>query len=612
MTGDQRGLHVTQQLVELIVTLDQLVVPDVIADRIILAEHKVFLQQLGIIVGQDEVDPGAVFDRLEQIVVHIARHIQRGSRKLNRAVQDNAHERHRRGRIQRTAALQRDVQHLVDVLPGVNIALVAHNAGNIGLHSRKELFGELLCVIAVVRLVTVKVGVEGIADGGNGDRLRIVLQIVLCKLRVELAVNRRRNAQRIVGHIRLKRRIILTQAGITVVNRLDNVTAQLQTVERLLVVHIREIEVRINAEALLLRICKQIFIAALAACRLLPLQLGRDGGIHAAVGVAVEAEVDVGDTRCRQLIIDGLDVIKRGQRLIDGGRHGENLLDCLRDAEGLNVQRDIRLDVCVGQAGERAVIHQVITVCTRHAHPGCLVIILDVIFLCCGIIRQHNVLDLVAADILTVGNDFNRAAGTDRDRIRQHIGVLGSRVDRELYRVVIVQLVLMLCCDTGKRVAFLNDGEEAAVFLHANRLFDGDGLLDLFGGHFTGLGIGDFHRLGVGFLAGHILDLLPRFNDTVDRHTHDVLVGCALQRLICEVGTVNRAGNRSVSAREVRIVHQRAAAVRNESIAFICIGARAHVRQNRDILQLVERLIKTDTVCGKRNNQTVLGERIFQ
>ena len=75
----------------------------------------------------------------------------------------------------------------------VNIALVAHNAGNIGLHSRKELFGELLCVIAVVRLVTVKVGVEGIADGGNGDRLRIVLQIVLCKLRVELAVNRRRN-----------------------------------------------------------------------------------------------------------------------------------------------------------------------------------------------------------------------------------------------------------------------------------------------------------------------------------------------------------------------------------------------------------------------------------
>ena len=141
---------------------------------------------------------------------------------------------------------------------------------------------------------------------------------------------------------------------------------------------------------------------------------------------------------------------------------------------------------------------------------------------------------------------------------------------------------------------------------------DRHGLFYFLGNFLTRYGVCGSHRLGVRSFCINILDLGLGFYDTEYRHTHNILVCRAFQCLVCEVGAVQRAGDRSILTGEVRIIHQRAATIGDEGVAFIGIGTCAHVRQEGDGLQGVQRLVKTNTVCGKRYRETVLGQRILQ
>ena len=372
-------------------------------------------------------------------------------------MQYDTHERNGCACIQRTAALQRNIQHLIDILPSVSIALFAHDTGHIFSNRCEEFLSELLSICTVVRFVLIKVRVEGAADGRKRNIGVLILQITLREVTVEVGECRGRNAEREVRNIRLQGCIVFTKAGITVVDRLNNVAIQFQTVKGLAAVDICKVEVGIYIEALLFCVSNQICKSVRTAGGFLPSELIRNGGIHTAVCVTGQFEVNVGDTCCCKLIKNSRNILKRGHRLADGGRYGKHLLNGIHSTESLDGQRDIVIHIFIGQRSERAVFEQVVTVSLCHAHPSGLVILLNVVFLSDRRIGQHDVLNGEAADILTVRNNFDIAGRANGKRIGQFVSVLRSGVKGKLNRVVVVQLILMLSGDSGERIALFDD-----------------------------------------------------------------------------------------------------------------------------------------------------------
>ena len=68
-------LKIAYSIVELLIDLDNVFLPDVVSYRIILRESYVFLKKLGVIVRKNEVKGCAVLNSLEKCVFHITLHI---------------------------------------------------------------------------------------------------------------------------------------------------------------------------------------------------------------------------------------------------------------------------------------------------------------------------------------------------------------------------------------------------------------------------------------------------------------------------------------------------------------------------------------------------------
>ena len=635
MGYDGLALDVLQDGVQLVVQLDHILLPDVIADGVVMAELVVVLQNFGVLVGQDEVGGCAVLDRLQLGVLHVAFHIQRGAGKFHVAVQHDAEERHAVAGTDIAAGIQRCVQDMPDVLPGVDVTAVHHDIQRLVAAARDILqctLDEGPGILAVVRLVVIEVGVECGSQRADRDAGHVVqLVVLLHELLIEVAEVCGRDGKLVVADILLHGRAVLALAGVPVVDGLDHVLAQRQTVKHTGLVDIREVEVRENAQIAVLQlggIVQQLLHGGILGHCLLPLEIVRHLGVHTAVGKAGQLEVDVGDALLGKILIHGDDVCRRSHGTLDRDRDRGDLLGGLHGAEGLDVQGDIAGRIGGGQLAQQPLTDQVIPVGERHAEPGRVIplAVLQSLFLCDRGVGQQDVVNLEVTGILPVGDDRPLGVGTDRDGVRQVVGVLRAGVEVHHHGVVLGEHAGVIVHDVGQGVTLLDNGGEAAL---------GDDLLNLGSladerceaAHAGGRGLAFLLRLGDGIIhhtgdARHGLltqlvvvlkaVIVPGIlHDTERGIAHGLLVGTG-QLVVRVVHAVHlaRHGGRGVG----HILHgkQRTGAVGAENIAVIGIVAATHVGQDADAGQLVQRLVEGQTVDGQADGKAVLAQRVLQ
>ena len=84
--------------------------------------------------------------------------------------------------------------------------------------------------------------------------------------------------------------------------------------------------------------------------------------------------------------------------------------------------------------------------------------------------------------------------------------------------------------------------------------------------------------------------------------------------VVSVVLTVNLTGHRRGGAECGNLfkVKERTGAVREEGVTGVGVGTRTHVRKDLNAEQFVERLVETDTVCGKSHAQPLLIQRVLQ
>ena len=471
VVDDVGGLEILQRVVQGVVILGDVVLPDFIGDGVVLRQAEVFLQLAGVLVGEHEVHRRAVLDRVEDGFVDVTFHVGRGAGEDLGSVVDHSEERDGFGGLGVLRGGQGRVQDDVRILHGKRVAGLDHDAVKVCVEAFKEFNGEFLVVLAVVRFVLVEVGVEVRAEGGNRDGIRAVAEVLGSELVVqslEVARGDRDGEGPVEG---LGRGVIRASRGVAVVDGADGVASERDAVEELLVADVNEVKVRIDIEVVLVRILDQVFEALVAADDADPFQTVRDRRVHTAVGIAGELEVDVRDAALGELGVDGLDVLKRGEGRVDLHREGEDSLRRLDGTEGLDEERDIRLDVGVGELGEVAAGGQVIAVRGRHAGPVGLVGVLEALLLRHLLIVEEDVLDAVGAGVLSLGGHRPGCGTGDGDGVREVVFV--GRTGRELRvdRVVRVERTAAFRHEGGQGVALGDDREEAVVV--SGRFFDG-------------------------------------------------------------------------------------------------------------------------------------------
>ena len=178
--------------------------------------------------------------------------------------------------------------------------------------------------------------------------------VLLHELLIEVAEVCGRDGKLVVADILLHGRAVLALAGVPVVDGLDHVLAQRQTVKHTGLVDIREVEVRENAQIAVLQlggIVQQLLHGGILGHCLLPLEIVRHLGVHTAVGKAGQLEVDVGDALLGKILIHGDDVCRRSHGTLDRDRDRGDLLGGLPVA-GLGARGRRALGVVVPQEGD--------------------------------------------------------------------------------------------------------------------------------------------------------------------------------------------------------------------------------------------------------------------
>ena len=318
-------------------------------------------------------------------------------------MQDNSEERNRCGCLGEAAGVQSDVGDVVHILPAVSITAGGHHLVVVFGEVLKRLDRKVLTVLTVVGFILIEVGIQIRTERGNRNSDRVILQIVLGELLIEVAEVCRGKCKLKVADVGLLGRTVFPLAGITVINGLDSVLFQADTVKHGVLLDEHEIEVREQLEALLLGVGSQLFkVHAAFLGGTFPFQVVRRSRRgHTALGVTGHDEVDVRHALVRQIVIHRFDVGKGGQRRHDVDRDRQELFGGLESAEGLDVKRNIRRNIRILQSRQRTVGFQIIPVGFRHAHVGALVVIGDS-FVCGNLgVGQHNVTDLVVTGVLT-------------------------------------------------------------------------------------------------------------------------------------------------------------------------------------------------------------------
>ena len=597
MVDDARGLQILGYVIQSGVMLNYFILPDIVGYGVVAAEHEVFLQQACVLLGQNEVQAGAVLDRLQNGGLDIAFHIDGRAGKILGAVKNHTDEGNGFACLEVTGAVRCNTGNVVCISQRVCVTAVYHYVFVIGIDLFKDLHGELLGVLTVVRLILVEVGVQIRTESGNGDGFGIVLSVVLSELIVEALVNGCGDTQTEGGIEGLCCSVVASLNRIAVVNGLNCVITHGEATAHRPPLHAGEIEVGEHAEALLCGVSQQIAEAVGTAENVLPLQVVGNLGRHTAVGKAGQTEVDTANAHLGQFVVHSLDVLKGGQRNIHFHGEGQDALGSNRRTEGFDVQRNIGRRI--GKGTQNTVLVQIIAVGGCHTHVICAVRIFQALFLCDRFVSQHLIQDAVASGILTLTLHRPRSIGCYGDRGCQVVRIAGTGREDRIYGVEAVQRTAVRAHQGCEGVAFRNDGKEAVTLLQFTVYLGG---FDNSGNYISLLirALFSYHNVN-----GFFVLLVVIGNVTVHRPTHylRMLVG---DGVVSEVRTVHLAGY-VVAVLHVLITDQRAAAVGDHGITGVLVAAGTEVRQHSHGLQLVSGFVETDTVCGKSCFQVAIG-----
>ena len=166
MTDYGARLNVRENVIESVIHSNEIsvavIVPDVIVHRVVLAERFIILELFGVAVGKYELQCRTAFERLQERIVKVTFHVDRRTCDLDVSVKHYSEERNRCRGDREAAGVKCDVCDVVNVLPGVRVTARCHYLSTLelALNVSECLFGVLLAVSAVVRLILVKVGVQ--------------------------------------------------------------------------------------------------------------------------------------------------------------------------------------------------------------------------------------------------------------------------------------------------------------------------------------------------------------------------------------------------------------------------------------------------------------------
>ena len=474
VVDDNLGLNVLQNGVQLVVILCNVLKPNIITDGVILVQVSIFLQLCGVLVRENEVQACTVFDCAQNCVVNVTLFVKRCARKLNVTVQYGTDKRNGCTSDEITAGVKLYVENVINVCPSISVAAINHQAVTGVFNIRESLLCELFTLLTVVRIVFVKVGVQGVTQRTNGHRLQIVIIVLGKQFFIESAVTGRRNCQLIEGFEALCCCVISAVTGVTVIQRLYGILLQIQAVKPRIVLRIRKIEIGIETQMRtvilsidIVSLVNQLLEAFLATNVLFPLQLIRHCGVHTSVCKAGELEVDVFNVKVAQFRIHCPNVLKGRQRSHYPYGDGCDGLSGLQSAKGFNVERNIRFDVLLGKCGgELSGAGQIVTVSFCHAQPRrSIVLIIGIACFSFGskiVIRQHNVVECKAAGVLSIRfntNAFCIACNRTGEVVR--IACFGVKIREN--GTVVVQCTTVIELESGKGICSLNKSSIAAL-----------------------------------------------------------------------------------------------------------------------------------------------------
>ena len=570
MINDSACLDTLEDLIDLLVTSYKVVFPDVVTNGVVNAGCVVLLEFLGISVGKDELERCAVLDCSEKCVINVTFHVDRRSCKFNVAVKNYSEERNGCAGACVTAGVGCCVGDVVNVLPGIYVTAGGKNLAVLLIKILERIGSKALGVFAVVRLILVEVGGEVRTESRYCDAHRIVLEVVLGKLGVEAVEVCGGHCKLEITYVSLSCRTVLTLTCITVINSSDRVLLERKSVEELVVSAEYKVEIGINSVSLCLCISEKLFKLELLLYRLIPIEIVRYSLIfETALGVSRKNEVDVLYALCRQLIVHLLYIAEGSKRDLSIIGDREELLGRYRASEGLDVKRNVFLDISLGKLGKHAVSYEVVTVCLCHSHVGGIVILSNPCLFCYLILSKHNVSELEIACILSGRyNGPGRKSG-NRDSIRKVIGIGRSGSDLHTNRIVESGVVGDQLCQC---VTLFDDRKEASI-----------------------LSSSVFHRLSLGYTEYGV--------------TNYLIVRCACSEVIvCVVVAVNCAVEVGIGSLQCKLlsVEQRTCSVGEEGVAGVGVERCSHIRKDLNVLKTERAFIEADTVCRKSYGKAVL------
>ena len=133
MVHDVGGLEIAGRVVQLGVVFHHVVLPDLVVDGIVLAVGERFLQTVGVLIGQREVQGRAVLDGAQDHFVDVALHVDGGTGEDLGAMENHAHERNTFAGLYEPAGVESHFHDGIRVGQCERVAAGDHDALIIGI-----------------------------------------------------------------------------------------------------------------------------------------------------------------------------------------------------------------------------------------------------------------------------------------------------------------------------------------------------------------------------------------------------------------------------------------------------------------------------------------------
>ena len=170
MADDEFVLKILRRVVQRLVILYDVVLPDLVRYRVVPSPVLAVLELVCVLIREREVYRRAVLDRAQERFLGVALHVERLTRDRLRAVEHDAHERDGARRVDVFGRRERNVGDDVGVIVDVRVSAGDHHGTVILFRSREKIGRDLLAVFAVIRVALVEVGVKIRSERRQRDR----------------------------------------------------------------------------------------------------------------------------------------------------------------------------------------------------------------------------------------------------------------------------------------------------------------------------------------------------------------------------------------------------------------------------------------------------------